>query len=405
MTDLDTLIEEYARLVVDVGVNLQPGQLLLVDADVEHAPFVAAVAKAAYEAGASWVDANYSDQRVKRSFIQHAPDESLTYSPPWLVQRATQTIEGRGAILSLTGDADLNVFADLDPTRVGATRMVALREARRRGIDERTLAWCVAGCATRGWAQQIFGEPDVERLWRELARTVRLDEDDPVAAWREHVARLNERRRLLTERRFDAIHFRGPGTDLTVKLLPGSTWEGAEAETVWGQTHLPNVPTEEVFTTPDLRGTEGVVRSTMPLALLGVVVRDLELRFENGKIVEVNASEGADVVRAQLASEPQAPYLGEIALVDGESRVGQSGIVFFDTLYDENAASHIAYGGAYPFVVEGGAELDRDGQLAAGINVANVHTDLMIGGNDVEVDGVKNGEAVPLLRGGTWQLR
>jgi aminopeptidase len=405
MTDLDQLIEDYARLVVRVGVNLQPGQLLLVEADVEHAPFVAAVAREAYAAGASWVDANYTDQLVRRAFIEHAPEESLTYSPPWLVERVTQAIDAEGALLSLTGDADPNVFADLDPARVGATRMVALRDARRRGVDELRLAWCVAGCATRGWAQQVFGEPDVERLWRELGLTVRLDEDDPVAAWREHVTRLEERTRLLTERRFDAIRFRGPGTDLTIRLLPGSRWEGAEGQTVWGQTHLPNVPTEEVFTTPDFRGTEGVVRSTMPLSLLGVVVRDLELRFENGKIVEVKASEGADVVRAQLASEPQAPYLGEIALVDGDSRVGQSGIVFFDTLYDENAASHVAYGGAYPFVVEGGLELDRDGQLAAGINVANVHTDLMIGGDDVEVDGVKNGDVVPLLRGGTWQLR
>jgi aminopeptidase len=405
MTELEQLIEDYARLVVRVGVNLQPGQLLLIEADVEHTAFVAAVAREAYAAGASWVDANYTDQLVKRAFIENAPEESLTYSPPWLVERVTQAIDAEGAMLSLTGDADPNVFADLDPARVGATRMVALRDARRRGIDELRLVWCVAGCATRGWAQQVFGEPDVERLWRELARTVRLDEDDPVDAWREHVARLMERTQLLTERRFDAIRFRGPGTDLTIRLLPGSTWEGAEGKTVWGQTHLPNVPTEEVFTTPDFRGTEGVVRSTMPLSLLGVVVRGLELRFENGKIVEVKASEGADVVRAQLASEPQAPYLGEIALVDGDSRVGQSGIVFFDTLYDENAASHIAYGGAYPFVVEGGLELDREGQIAAGINVANVHTDLMIGGDDVEVDGLKNGDVVPLLRGGAWQLR
>jgi aminopeptidase len=314
----------------------------------------------------------------------------------------------RAARIGLTGPAHPGLLSDLDPKRAGRDQLPMVREA---GIvvNERTTNWAAVPCPTRAWAQLVHPDLDPEaalaKLWEQVVHICRLDEDDPVAAWREHVTRLEERTRLLTERRFDAIRFRGPGTDLTIRLLPGSRWEGAEGQTVWGQTHLPNVPTEEVFTTPDFRGTEGVVRSTMPLSLLGVVVRDLELRFENGKIVEVKASEGADVVRAQLASEPQAPYLGEIALVDGDSRVGQSGIVFFDTLYDENAASHVAYGGAYPFVVEGGLELDRDGQLAAGINVANVHTDLMIGGDDVEVDGVKNGDVVPLLRGGTWQLR
>jgi aminopeptidase len=405
MNDLTELIDKYARLLVGVGVNLQKGQLLLVDCDVEHAPLVAAVTRAAYDAGASWVDVHYTDPHSRRELIACAPEESLTYSPPWLVQRAEEANDREAAMLSVTGDSDPNVFADLDPARVGGARMVAVREARRRGIDEKLLAWCVAGCATPGWAEHIFGEPDLERLWREIARTVRLDEDDPVAAWREHAARLSERARLLTERRFDAIHFRGPGTDLTVRLLSGSTWRGAEERTASGQVHLPNMPTEEVFTTPDFRGTEGVVRSTMPLSLLGVIVRDLELRFENGKVVEASASEGEEVVRAQLSREPQAPYLGEVALVDGESRVGQSGIVFSDTLFDENAASHIAYGGAYPFVVEGAMELDREGQLAAGINIANTHTDLMIGSNDVEVDGVNNGDAVPLLRGGVWQLR
>jgi aminopeptidase len=399
------LIEDYARLLVRVGVNLQPGQLLLVDADVEHALLVSAVVRAAYHAGASWVDVHYGDQHVQRELIVHGPDEALDYSPPWLVDRVEQALAARAAILTIVGDVDPNLFGDLDGSRVGKARMAAVSAARRRGVAEQGLAWCVAGCATAGWARQIYGEPDVERLWREIARTVRLDEPDPESSWREHVDRLLERTVALNERRFDAVRFRGPGTDLTVRLLPGSTWRGAAEETIWGQQHLPNLPTEEVFTTPDFRGTEGVVRSTMPLVLNGVVVDELVLRFEGGRIVQADAATGADVVRSQLGRDEQAAFLGEVALVDGSSRVARSGTVFFHSLYDENASCHIAYGQSYPFVVEGAAKLGAEEQLAAGINRSTVHTDLMIGGSQVEVDGLLRGEAVALLRGDEWQLR
>jgi aminopeptidase len=402
---LESLIDDYAKLVVRIGVNLQPGQRLFVDADVEHAPLVRAVVRAAYAAGASWVDVEYGDAFVKRELVAGAPEDALAYSPPWRVERARDAVEGDAAYLSITGEPMPGLLADLDAGRVGRARMVEVSEVRRRGIDEQRLAWCVVGCPTAGWAERIFGEPDVERLWREIARTVRLDEPDPEAEWRAHVERLLERARLLNERRFDAIRFRGPGTDLTVRLLPGSTWHGVEETTRSGQRHVPNMPTEEVFTTPDYRGTEGFVRSTMPLALGGTVVRGLELRFEKGKIVDVQASEGADAVRADLARDDHAPYLGEVALVDARSRVGQSGVVFANTLYDENAASHIAYGQAYTYLVEGAADEDRDEHLARGINHSTVHTDLMIGSPEVEVDGIAGDEAVPLLRGGEWELR
>ena len=226
-----------------------------------------------------------------------------------------------------------------------------------------------------------------------------------MAAWQRHIKRLDERARTLNEHRFDAVRFRGPGTDLTVGLNQRSRWRSAETETTFGRRHLPNVPTEEVFTTPDYRRTQGTVRSTMPLALPGNIIRDLELRFDGGRIVEVKASTGEDYVRTQIHSDDGAARLGEVALVDGTSRVGQTGLVFFNTLFDENATCHIAYGRGIAQSVEGAEGLDPEAQEEAGVNQSSVHTDFMIGGPEVDVDGLDaGGSATPIIRGNEWQL-
>jgi aminopeptidase len=398
-------LERYARLAVEVGSNVGEGQVVWVSALPEHAPFARAIARVAYEKGARYVDVDYSDQHVRRARIQHAPDDSLGWTPPWVLAKVDHVAEQRGALIQIVGDPEPELLADLDGSRVGRTRMRELNERYLKATNQRLINWAIVAYPNEGWATSVFGEPDVERLWDAVASATRLDEPDPVAAWRSHIDKLVERAAELSERGFDQLRFRGPQTDLTVGLIPGSTWCTALDETVEGRRHVVNMPTEEVFTTPHRLRTEGVVRSTMPLALSGNVVRDLELRFEGGRVVDVKATSGADLIREQLRQDENACMLGEVALVDGDSRVGRTGLVFLNTLFDENASCHIAYGAGILDAVPGGADKNDTELAELGFNDSTVHTDFMIGGPDVEVDGVDTGGSVtPILRGDVWQL-
>ena len=388
-------LERYAQLAVRVGANVQKGQTVFVNSQIEHAPLARAITRAAYSAGARYVDVHYRDQRVRRAMIELGPDAALTYEPEWL--KTLARANAGEAQIATTGDPEPDLLSDLDGERVSRARMKGVTEIYRQQLVDRSVNWTIVAYPNDGWAEQVFGEPDIERLWEAVAACTRLDEPDPVAAWREHMQRLEARSAKLNELAFDSIHYRGPGTDFRAGLLGNARWMSALFRSRDGVEYVPNMPTEEVFTTPDCRRAEGTIRSTRPLALNGEVIEGLQLTVAGGRIVEVEADRGAGIVRGQLESDERARYFGELALVDGTSRVGQTGVTFFDTLFDENATCHIAYGFGIPEVF--------DGEPGEGMNVSNVHTDFMIGGPELEVDGVtKDGEVIPILREDTWQL-
>jgi aminopeptidase len=401
-------LDKYGDLVVRVGANVQAGQEVVLFHQVEHVHVARAVARAAYRAGAQRVHAQAADLHMRRAAIEFGPEEELGITPDYFLGWARTWKDTKPAIIQLTGNPDPSLFNGLDAKLVGKAEPRDLREIYLPLVTERVTNWVIVPAPNEGWAKTVFGEPDVERLWQAVALAMRLDADDPVEAWREHAANLRTRSATLNEAGFDAVRFRGPGTDLVVGLLEASRWMCATFETTSGIEHLPNIPTEEVFTTPDWRRTTGTVRSTYPLIVPGVFARvdGLEVRFEEGRIVDVKADgDGADMIQSQLESDAQAPYLGEIALVDGSSRIRQTGLVFHDTLFDENASCHIAYGSGLPMAVDGVDGAGADELLAAGVNVSGTHTDFMIGGSEVEVDGLaKDGSATPIIRNDQWVL-
>ncbi|GAA4525896.1 MULTISPECIES: aminopeptidase [Nonomuraea] len=395
----------YADVVFDIAVPVDRDDRVLINAEIEHAPLARALAEAAYARGARYVDIWYFDPYARRSRVQHADEATLGEVPSWLDARNEELARHCGVLVNIRGTATPDLLVGQDPIRAGLDRMPYLTSRQRLQLGN-LVRWAIVPGPTAEWAQAIFGEPDEARLWQHLRPILRLDQPDPRAAWERRIAELLRRAEVLEDLRLDAVRFEGPGTDLTIGLLPDAHWTAARLESVKGHVFQCNLPTEEVFTTPDYRRVDGTVRSTRPLILNGTVIRDLELTFTAGVVTEVRASSGADVVRTHQATDAGAARLGELALVDGSSPVGRSGITYLETLLDENATCHLAWGAGLPPGVPAHLRAREAADLdAAGVNRSRVHVDFMVGGPDVTVTGVRHdGGAVELLRDDEWQV-
>ena len=395
-------LDGYARVVLDVGLGLQPGKDVAINGMIEHAPFARALAEAAYARGARYVDVWYWDPYAKASRLRHAPEATLDETPAWLDARYRELAARQGALINLVGDPAPDLLADADPARAGRDRMPVL-QSRFDVQASNQVEWTFACYPTAAWAERVLGAPDVERLWQAIRRVMRLDAPDPVAAWTDRMDELHERCAYLTEQQFDAIHLHGGATDLTVGLNPRHRWGTARLVSRAGIRHIAALPTEEIFTTPDPSRTRGTIAASRPLALSGTVIRDLQLDFAGGRVTEVRASTGADVVRGHLAIDDGASLLGELALVDDSSPLQQSGMLFYETLLDESAASHVAWGGGIPEGHQDYEPLRPETEAALPINRSATHTDFCFGGPSVDVTALRaGGERVPLMRGERW---
>jgi aminopeptidase len=402
--DRDILVERFADLVVRAGANIQPGQHVFVTADIAHAAIARAVVEHAYQAGAGFVEVSWSDTRVRRSAVQHASVESLRANRSWVIDRHESLDRECAALIALTGDPDPALMNGLDPRKVAAAPAEE-DSTRRRVLLGGRVTWTIVAAPNAGWARQIFGEPDLDRLWAAVAVAMRLDEPDPVAAWRERTETLAARARALDALRLTSVRYQAGGTDLVAGLLPGTRWTGGGIANESGVAYMPNIPTEEVFTSPDRRLADGTIQLTKPLVLPGGgIVEGLRATFARGRIVDVSATAGADLVRTELDADEGARSLGEVSLVDRDSRIAKARIVFHNTLFDENAACHVAWGQSFPFAVEGGPAMSPEQRFALGLNTSAVHTDVVIGGTGMTVTGTGPNGTIDIIKNDEWVL-
>ena len=400
MARIDEWTDKLAELAV-FGANVQAGQLVSVTSFIGKEELTRKIARAAYERGAKYVDVLYFDQWLKRERVALADDDTLDYVPPWMRDRLLHLSDEHAARISLSGPHAPRALGGLDPARAGRDLLPYLPETGEV-VNRMTTSWCIVPAPTRSWAELVYHELEREaaheKLWEDVAYICRLDADDPSEAWMERSSALKENARRLTEQRFDAIRLHGPGTDVKIGLLSSAHWAAGDLETVDGRRHSPNLPSEELFTTPDPDRVDGHVSATMPLELAGSFITGIRVEFDRGRAVKIDADSGAEALRAVASRDDGASRLGELALVDGAGRIGPLGRVFYDTLIDENAATHIALGDGYDHPVEDRSEKKR-------VNKSRVHVDFMIGSPALDVDGVTHeGTAVPVLRAGSWLI-
>lgn len=401
-------LEKYAELIVKTAVHIQPGQELWINAPIHAPELVRLVVKRAYEEGAKRVHVEWQDEIVTQMTYKLAPDEAFEQYPKWRAQGVTELAEQGGAYLLIESD-DPELLKDVDPKRIANySRVASAALAKwREYMSSKKMTWSIVAAPSDNWAKRVFPGLDaqaaVEALWQTIFRAIRVDQANPVQAWEAHNANLLAKRAYLNGKQYKKLHYRAPGTDLIVELPDNHLWNGGISKNAQGNTFNPNVPTEEVYTAPRREGTHGVVRSTKPLSYRGNLIENFSLTFENGRVVDFEAETGSDALKTMLELDENSRYLGEAALVPHQSPISQSNIIFFNTLFDENASNHLALGNAYPTCVEGGTAMSLEELLQAGLNQSILHVDFMVGSSEMDIDGItKDGQVEPVFRKGNW---
>lgn len=406
--EFERSLNNYAELIVKVGLNIQPGQRLLIRAPLESAPLVRLVATHAYDLGARLVETLWNDPLLLLTRYKHAPRDSFTEHTDWWWKASLEYVEAGHALLSITG-VDPDLLKSIDPALISTLQRTEGKAYMpvARYISADAINWCVVGYATAAWAARVFPDQppsrQQEQLWNAIFQTVRLDQSDPLEAWASHSAELVRRATMLNEKQYHALHYTGPGTDLTIGLPDNHHWIGGSAPTGNGIANIANLPTEEIFTAPHRNRVNGTVRATMPLNYGGNLIENFSLTFRDGRVVDFSAERGEALLRSHLETDEGAARLGEVALVPNSSPISQSGILFYNTLFDENASSHIALGRAYRNNIAGCEDADDEAFARAGGNTSATHLDFMIGSGEIDIDGITaDGSREPLMRRGEW---
>ncbi len=409
MENFEKTLEKYAEVIVKVGLNLQEGQRLHISADTNTAVLTKQVAAKAYQNGCPLVTVLWTDEDLRKIRHQYAPRDSFEEFPAWVTDGQLRDAKRGDAYLSVTG-RDPELLAGQDPDLV-ALELKTIAKHFKPVSDYVTNGgnqWTVVCPPTPKWASKVFpdaGSPEKaeEKLWETLFKLCRLENDDPVAVWQNHLEDLERRRAYLTEKQFVTLHFHGAGTDLKVGMPDKRIWKGGRSETNSGAIYTPNIPTEEVFCMPHKYKVDGIVQASKPLNYHGNLIENFNLTFSKGRVVDFKAEHGEDALRKMLEADEGASYLGEVALVPHKSPISESGLIFFNTLYDENAACHVALGSAYKENIEGGNEMSAEEAEATGVNDSLIHVDFMIGSDQVDVDGITpDGSVIPLIKNGEW---
>lgn len=409
MSEFEHHLDKYAELIVKVGVNVQQGQEVFVTGAVDNATLVRLVASNAYAAGASNVHVEWTDDSLSRLKYEKAADDIFTRYPEWETAKRNSFVERGAAFISIVSSSP-DLLKGIDSGRISNFQKASgqgLKEFRR-AIQADKVSWTVVAAASKQWAAKVFpeaGEEAVELLWKAIFDSVRLHADDPVKAWEEHNATLHNKGEILNKNRFKKLHYTAPGTDLTIELPENHIWVAAGSTNVSNVPFMANMPTEEVFTVPLKTGVNGFVSSTKPLSYGGNIIDRFKLTFENGRIVEVEAEEGQEILQQLVDIDEGSHYLGEVALVPHESPISQSNILFYNTLFDENASNHLAIGSGYAFNIEGGKNMSPEELEASGVNASITHNDFMIGSAEMDIDGIlSDGTVVPVFRKGNWAI-